>query len=81
VAGRADDARGRLERRRGVGLRSGRLGLDAAGLGEAALELRHPFPRLLGLLTQRGGLARLREVEQHENGQPDNRGEACIGAH
>jgi len=50
-------------------------------VGEAILELGHAFGGLLGLLTQRGGLARLGKVEQHENGQPDDRGEASIGAH
>jgi hypothetical protein len=37
--------------------------------------------REVGLIAQRGGFARLREIEQHEHGQPDNRSEACIGTH
>ena len=50
-------------------------------MSEPALELRDALGRLIGLLAQRGGLTRLSEEEQHKHGQPDNRSEACIGAH
>jgi hypothetical protein len=51
------------------------------GVREAALELGDALRGHVGLLAQRGRLTRLGEVEQNEYGQPDNRGEASIGAH
>ncbi len=50
----------------------------ASHLREPRLQLLNALRCLVGLVAQGRGLARLREVQQDEDGQPDDCGEACI---
>ena len=65
--------RGRSCRRRG-GLR----GRPASELGEPGLQLLNPLTGFGGLLAQVRGLARLGEIQQDEDRQPDDRRETGV---
>jgi hypothetical protein len=55
--------------------------LSTAQLRDSRLELPDLFSRVVGVVAQRRGLPGLREIEQDEDGQPDDRGKACIRPH
>ncbi len=46
-----------------------------------SLELLNALRRLSGLLAQRRGLASLGEIQEHEDREPDDRGNTCVCAH
>ena len=46
-----------------------------------SFELLHALDGLGGLVTQGGGLASLREIQEHEDREPDDRGKTGVCAH
>ncbi len=64
-----------------TGAEVGCAGGCRASWRDPGLELLDALSGFVGLLTQRRGLPGVGEIQQHEDGQTDDRGEAGIGTH